>query len=394
MKSKIYFSSARAEGPDYKYSFVAKLEQILQIIDFSSFINDKDYVAVKTHLGSYGAHRIVRPIFLKKVVDRAKEAGGIPFVTDTVRIPGLEYLDVANMEGINHLSVGAPIVMADGIFGTDHVLVESGPILKKAGVASAIYHAPVMIVVSHCKGHISSGFGGAIKNLGMGGISCKDHYGEAMRGRIHFEENRHLEWLPDKCIRCGNCISVCPHGAIKLVDNRITIDKSICVKCARCSRVCKLEALIAPISEEGFQRGLAESAAAVVSTFEKGKILYINFITEVQPECDCMPLADTPIVQDQGVMVSFDPVAIDQASVDLINRAEPIAQSKASDKKVKRGENILKAVTGKNAQYHIDAAFEAGLGQKEYEIIEIKQKDTVREQDTCNCKQEERCVKD
>ncbi len=378
MKSTIYFSNARSESLEYKHSFVAKFEQILQTINFASFINDDDYVAVKTHLGSYGAHRIVRPIFLKKIVDRVKEVGGIPFITDTVRIPGLEYLDVANMEGINHLSVGAPIIMADGVFGTDHVVVESGPILKNVGVASAIYHAPVMIVVSHCKGHMSSGFGGAIKNLGMGGISCRDHRGEAVRGRIHFEENKHLEWLPDRCIRCGNCVDVCPHSAISLLDGQIMIDRVICVKCARCSRVCKVKALIAPISEEGFQQGLAESAKAVISTFEKGRILYINFITEVQPECDCMPMADTPIVQDQGVMISFDPVAIDQASVDKINQAEPIAQSKAADKKVKKGENILKAVTGRDAQFHIDAAFEIGMGTRDYEIIEIKEKD-IRE---------------
>jgi uncharacterized Fe-S center protein len=149
------------------------------------------------------------------------------------------------------------------------------------------------------------------------------------------------------------------------------------VQCyARCSRVCEVKALVVPISEEGFQEGLAEAAHAVVSTFEKGRILYINFITEVQPECDCMPMADTPLVQDQGVLVSFDPVAVDQAAIDMINNAAPLAQSKAADKNVKKGDNILKAVTGKDAQLHIDAACKLGMGNKEYKLITINEKDT------------------
>ena len=165
-----------------------------------------------------------------------------------------------------------------------------------------------------------------------------------------------------------------PHDAIKLVNDAIIIDKSKCVKCGRCSRVCEVKALIVPISEENFHEGLAEAACAVVSTFEKGRILYINFITEVQPECDCMPMADTPVVQDQGVLVCFDPVAADQAAIDMINSATPLAESKAADKSVKKGDNILKAVTDKDAQLHIDAACKLGMGNKQYELITITEK--------------------
>lgn len=375
MKSKIFFANPRVKGYDYKYSFIAKFEQILDEIDFKDIVDEGEYIAIKTHFGSYGAHRIVRPFFIRKVVDKVKSVGGKPFVTDTVRIPGLEYLEVANTEGINHLSVGAPVILADGIFGRDHIPVESGPILGKIGVASAIYYAPSMIVVSHCKGHVSSGFGGAIKNLGMGGISCKNHCGNAERGKIHVKEKMPIKWHKEKCTRCYQCVDVCPHDSIYFEKDELIIIDDRCVKCARCTRVCEQEALIAPISNEDFQRGFAEAANAVISTFEENRILYINFITEVQPECDCMPMADTPVVQDLGVLVSFDPVAIDQASIDLINSAHPLPDSKAEDKNVKKGDNILKAVTGKDAQIHIDAACELGLGSKQYEFIKIDEKD-------------------
>lgn len=375
-KSRIYFASARADEFDYNHSFVAKYEEILDKIDLSRFFKKKDYVAIKTHFGSYGAHRIIRPIFIRKVVEKIKEHGANPFVTDTVRIPGLEYLEVANMEGLNHLSVGAPVVLADGVFGRDQTTVEAGEVLGSIGVASALYNAPSMIVISHCKGHIASGYGGAIKNLGMGAISCRNECGHAERGRIHFAQNISLEWDQKKCTYCERCIEVCPHEAIYKSEKteKIEINYEACVKCGRCARVCKEKALTVPQSEERFQKGLSEAAGAAIKTFEKGKILYINFILEVQPECDCMPMADTPVVQDQGVLVSDDIVAIEQATLDILTNAPLLPESKGYDKKVKKEDEPLAKINNKHPQWHIDYAEELGMGQKSYEIIKIDYK--------------------
>lgn len=371
--SKVLFTSARAVEFDYHVSLPAKLEELLEQVDLTKSINHGDYVAVKMHLGSHGAFRIVRPAFIRKIVDAVKAAGGIPFITDTVRIPGLEYLEVANANGINHLSVGAPVVIADGIFGKDVVNTPAGPLLGEIGVASAIYEAQAMIVVSHCKGHIAAGYGGAVKNLGMGGIGAKNKDGRPERGRMHFAQNTHLEWNAEICSQCNQCVDVCPHQAINFDDRQIYLDQGRCVKCARCARVCPSGALAAPQSADIFQRCLAEAAKAVVDTFQPGKILYVNFITDVQPECDCMPLADVPVVQDQGILISDDIVAVDTATLDMIGKAAPLPGSKGEETQDKEG-HILERVTGQNPYHHVMAAAELGLGEPEYEIEEIGRK--------------------
>lgn len=371
--SKIFYSSARAVDFDYNVSMPAKLEEMLIKVDLKNFIDQGDYVAVKMHFGSQGAFRIVRPVFIRKIVDAVKAAGGAPFVADTVRIPGPEYLDVANANGINHLSVGAPVILADGLFGKDVVDVPAGGLLGEIGIASGIYEAQSMIVVSHCKGHVAAGYGGAIKNLAMGGIAAKNKDGLPERGRMHFAQNTHLEWNAEQCTMCEQCTSVCPHQAINFDDQQIYLDQGACVKCARCARVCPSGALIAPLSTEVFQRTLAESAKAVVGTFKPGKILYINFITEVQPECDCMPLADVPIVQDQGILISDDIVAIDMATLDMIGEATPLPGSRGEETAGGEG-HILQRITGNDPYLPIRAAAELGLGETEYDIIEIDRK--------------------
>lgn len=371
--SKVFYTSARALDFDFHVSLPAKLEELLEQADLKGFIDANDYVAIKMHLGSHGAFRIVRPVFIRKIADAVRSAGGSPFVTDTVRIPGLEYLEVANANGINHLSVGAPVILADGIFGKDVINVPAGEILGEIGVASAIYEAQAMIVVSHCKGHIAAGYGGAIKNLGMGGIGARNRDGLPERGRMHFAQNTQLEWDMDICDFCEKCVNVCPHQAINFDDRQIFLDQARCAKCARCARVCPSGALVAPISQEIFQRSLAEAAGAVVSTFKPGKILYINFVLEVQPECDCMPLADVPVIQDQGVLISDDIVAVEMATLDMMGKAALLPGSKGEENSGKEG-HILQKITGKDPYSHVRAAAELGMGQLDYELVEIERK--------------------
>jgi uncharacterized Fe-S center protein len=375
MESVIYFATARATRWDYQYSQVAKLERLLERLDLGSRIQQEDYVAIKTHFGSEGAHRIVRPLFLRKVADAVKAAGGKPFVCDTVRINGWEYLEIANQNGINPQSVGCPVLLADGLFGCDSVKVQAGPILGSIQVASAIHDAPAMVVVSHCKGHIESGYGGAIKNLAMGGVAGRHRSGDWRQARGHLHAaapESAIERDPELCTLCLQCLHVCPLGVISEAAGGLVVDNQKCGRCGRCERVCPEGAIrLQKRGEEEFQAVLAEAAQAVLSTFEPGRVVYLNFALEVQPECDCMPLADTPLVQDQGIFGGDDVVAVEQATLDRINSAVPLPGSVATDLGVRHGQRILPETLGVDGQLHVDAAAALRLGSQQYRLVEV-----------------------
>ncbi len=375
--SVVYYTTARATRWDYRASLVGRLEQLLDRLQLDKRFEPNDYVAIKTHFGSEGGHRIVRPIFLRKVVEALRRIGTKPFVTDTVRIAGWDYLEVANQEGLNPLSLGCPVILADGLFGHDSIVVPAGPILGSIRVASAIYDAPAMVVVSHCKGHIQAGYGGAIKNLAMGCVAGRDRSGDwkQARGHIHAAEpESRVVRDPQLCTLCLDCLHVCPTGAIVLQDNDLFLLDERCWRCGRCARVCRQGAIaLESRGENEFQQALAEAAQAVLRTFAPGKVVFLNFALEVQPECDCMPAADTPVVQDQGIFASDDIVAVEQATLDAINGALPLPQSLAADRGVQPGERVLAGALGIDGQLHIDAAAALGLGSQQYELVEVRE---------------------
>jgi uncharacterized Fe-S center protein len=375
MMSRVYLAPARATRWDYGASQVAGLERLIANVGFEDAIAQDEYVAIKTHFGSWGAHRIVRPRFLRVLADAVKAVGGKPFVCDTVRIKGWDYLEVANQNGINPQSMGCPVILADGLFGCDSIEVQAGPLLGSVNIATALYDAPAMIVVSHCKGHIQAGYGGAIKNLAMGGAAGSHRSGKWQKARGHLHAATDASVVardPQLCTLCLQCLHVCPLEAISEVAGELVVDDEKCWRCGRCERVCPEGAIhLDKRSQQDFQTGLAEGARAVLSTFDPGKVLYFSFALEVQPECDCMPTADTPIVQDQGILASRDIVAVEQATLDLINGAAPLPGSLAQDEGVEAGQRVLAETLGVDGQLHVDAAAQIGLGSKEYELVEV-----------------------
>ncbi len=372
--SKVFFSSARALRWDYRHSMPGKLEALLEQMNFADRFEEEEWVAVKTHWGSPGAFRIVPPVMIRRVVDAVKEAGARPFVTDTVRIMGLDYLEVANQNGLNHLSCGAPVVLADGLYGKDSILVKAGTILGEIAVASAIHDAPAMVVCSHVKGHINSGYAGALKNLAMGCVSSRhrEQGWKKGRGGMHCHGEMGLQWNPEVCTFCEQCKNVCPLHAIDFKEGAFVVDQSNCWHCGRCSRVCQEGALKLPQDDVTFQKSLAESAAAVLSTFKKGKVVYANFLYQIQPECDCMPTADVPVIQDQGIMISDDIAAIEQASLDMLRAARPLPQSAAEEAGIKPGDDVMAKLNPRPMQIQIDEAERLGLGSKKYELVRVE----------------------
>ena len=373
--SKVYFASARVKKWKYADSMPGKLERVLKEINLSAHFDKDEWIAVKTHFGSEGAHRVVRPVFLRKVVDALKGIDAKPFVTDTVRIKGLDYLEVANQNGINSLSVGAPVVLGDGLYGNDNIMVKAGEILGEIAVASLIHDVPAMVVCSHVKGHIQAGYAGAIKNVAMGGISSSHrHCGwKCGRGAMHTIGEGRLLWDEEKCELCLQCEEICPLEVIKFENEKFNYREDDCQRCGRCTRVCPEGALTLPGDDERFMKALAEAANAVLSTFKPNKVIYINFLTEIQPECDCMPAADVPVMQDQGILVSDDIVAIEQATTDLLLKAKPLPQSAAiaHEKQGRQTKDILFKLSRKPYRIQIEEAGRLGLGSRDYELIEI-----------------------
>ncbi len=373
--SKVFFTTARGLKWDYRQSFLGRVERMLTETGILQGRFDKgEWVAVKTHFGSDGAHRVVRPVFLRKVVDALKDIGAKPYVTDTVRIMGLDYLEIANQNGINHLSVGAPVILADGLYGNDSIIVKApGEILGEIAVASAVHDATAMVVCSHIKGHIQAGYAGAIKNLAMGGVSASHREGgwKKGRGHMHCHAEVPLTWNPEVCTYCSQCENVCPKGAIYFAEDEFRYDEKKCWACGRCARVCPSDALAIPVADSMFQKSLAESAAAVLSTFKPGKVIYVNFMTEIQPECDCMPSCDTPMLQDQGVLISDDLVAVEQATIDMLRKAAPLPGSVAEERGCKPGDDVLGVVNPRNYVLQVETAARLGLGEREYDLVEI-----------------------
>lgn len=350
----VYFKSA-----DDICSHNTQIDQITALFPEISPVEPGDLVAIKIHPGELGNTTYVRPVIVKTVVDLVKEAGGIPFVTDTTvlyngrRFNGADLLNTAAANGFTHASMGAPVICADGIRGDDSVEVQiGGETLSSTRVASAIAKADSMIIISHCKGHPASGFGGAVKNLGMG---CLDKAGKTA---VHEVSQPDID--TEKCTGCKKCVKICPWGAVSVNGGKAHVNYELCKGELSCMDGCSFGAIVPPEDASSrMQERLGEAAFGPVKLFA-GKIGYINWIFDLTPGCDCFNFSAPVFAGNVGITASKDPVALDMASLDLIN-----------EKMKHENGSRINNVWGIDPLIHLEYAQKIGAGSMKYSLVRI-----------------------
>ena len=368
MTSPVYFMDLRATVQE---NFFKKLDRLMKTAGVAKVIDKRDLVAVKLHFGELGNMAYVRPVVLRQVVATVKASGGEPFLTDAntlyvgTRSTTPSHLTTAISNGFDYVVVGAPLVIADGLRGRSERAVKLGmKRIDQAYIGSEIAASDAIVSVAHVKGHELSGFGGTIKNMGMGCAS--------RRGKLAQHSGISPAVTEEKCITCGECKSHCSQSAILMGDAMAIIDESICIGCGECIVVCPSGAINIRWSHliPEFMEKMVEYTTAVIKD-KDNKCFYLNFITNVSPGCDCWSSNDAPIVRDIGVLASLDPVAIDQAAVDLINREQALPGC-CLTVNTQPGQDKFKGLyPDVNWSHQLVYAQKLGLGSREYELVRI-----------------------
>lgn len=372
MPSIVYMTDMTA---GWKKSVPDKVSDLLEVLSPGDCFGRKDLVAVKLHFGEAGNTAHIRPQFVRRVVDRLKALHARPFLTDTntlyigSRAEAWSHLTTAFDNGFTREVTGAPAIIADGLRGNNTVPVpRNGKHVKNAHIAADIHNADGLVVLTHFKGHELSGFGGALKNVGMGCASRE--------GKLEQHSNIAPKVRKKKCIGCGECTVWCKGQAISLHEEggktKAQINPENCVGCAECILTCPQGAIQVQWNESipVFMEKMVEYAAAVLEK-KKGKCLFMTFITDVSPLCDCTPFSDLPIVPNVGMLASTDPVAIDQAAADLVNKA-PGSRVSSLQGAFEPGEDKFRSLYPHIDWAHqLDYAQELGLGSREYNLLTV-----------------------
>jgi uncharacterized Fe-S center protein len=366
--SKVYFTDMRTSHNENLFDKIAKL---LTLAGLSRTIAAGDLTAVKIHFGEKGNHTYIRPVFARRVVEEIKKLGAMPFLTDSSTLyPGqrkeaISALTCAIENGFGYACVGAPLIISDGLRGvTETEVAIEGELLKKVYIGTEIVEADSLLAMTHFKCHELTGFGGAIKNLGMGCASRK--------GKLVQHSTVAPKVSQKNCTGCGICPRSCAHDAIVIVQGKAAIDPQKCAGCSRCITVCPVRAINIQWNEASdlVMKKMAEYAKGAMKG-KDGKTVFINFITQVSPACDCYGHSDAPIVNDIGICASTDPVAIDQACADLVNAARGNDGSALQSGHEPGGDKFRGCWPEIPWEVQLEHGEKIGLGSRVYELVKV-----------------------
>ncbi len=374
-KARVYFTDFRTPyGGD---TMPGKLKKLIRKAGIDQLNLDGQFVAIKIHFGELGNVSYLRPNYARAVVDVVKELGGKPFLTDCNTLyPGsrknaLEHLYCAWENGFTPLTVGCPILIGDGLKGTDdiEVPVRGGEYVKNAKIGRAVMDADVIISMTHFKGHETTGFGGALKNLGMGCGSRAGKKEQHNNGKAYVQQ--------EICRGCRRCMRECANDGLVFdpETRKMHVDKEHCVGCGRCVGACNFDAIDFedPNSNQMLNYRIAEYAKAVVDGRPQ---FHISLVMDISPNCDCHVENDAPILPDVGMFASFDPLALDQACVDACMKCEPLPNSQLGEHMrdphfVDHHDHFTNSTPESEWQSCLSHAEKIGLGTRDYELIRL-----------------------
>ncbi len=394
MGSQVCFADMHAKAGD---SILAKFERLIEKAGIDQIDFKDKFVAVKVHFGEVGNMAFLRHQYAKVLCDHIKARGGKPFLTDCntlyvgYRNNALNHLDAAFINGYNPLSTGVHAIIADGLRGTDEreIPVAGGEYVKEAKIGAAVAEADIIVSLTHFKGHVNAGFGGALKNIGMGCGSKK--------GKMEMHSSGTPRIDGGKCIGCGMCVDHCANDGVHVVDGTAVIDEGHCVGCGYCIAYCPAGAIMTKWDEAKpvMNKKIAEYTKAVLD----GKpSFHVSLVLDVSPDCDCERHNDVPVIPNVGMFASFDPVALDQACVDAANK-QPVIQGSKADPQVKEASasdhmDGARAIPEQAYSEHaarddghdvfrlvhpdtdwaagLDHAVKLGIGTREYELVVVR----------------------
>jgi len=355
-RAKVFFSPV--DESENIETIVKKTSQLIEHINLQSLLKKNYYVAIKQHFGEKGNDNYIKPEITKNIVSSVKKADAFPIIADTntlykgERSDSYHHLLLASSHGFSIEKTGAPVIILDGLFGQNQCPVKiPGKHFKEVNIVPDIAFFDYMVILTHVKGHMMSGMGGAIKNLGMGFAS--------RAGKLV----QHADFKPaidkSKCILCGVCTRYCQANAISITNKKISVNNTQCTGCGECFTACKNDAIEFEWAQadRNFNEKMAEHAFGAIINHHN-RVVYLNFLIDITKHCDCWSEYNPVIHKNVGIFASHDPVAIDKACIDIAREVHGI--------------DIFKDMWPElDAEIQINHGENIGMGTQHYDLIRL-----------------------